>query len=102
MDRTAPITLLLLLFSAVALAGVYSYRDEKGTLHAVSTPEEIPEKYRGKEKHLASGESGSGEVNLKLDRDGNSLLIPVSFGGGIEYLMVLDTGASASMISTKI
>ena len=39
----------LLLFSAVADAGVFSYRDEKGTLHAVSSPDEIPPQFRGKE-----------------------------------------------------
>ena len=101
MKRSLPIFGVLLLCSA-AMAGVYSYRDEKGTLHAVSSPEEIPEQYRGTEKKLASPESGSGEVNLKLQRDENSLLIPVSFGAGNEYLMVLDTGASVSMISTQI
>ena len=43
-----------------------------------------------------------GEVNLKLEREGNALLIPVSFGPGNEVLMVLDTGAGVSMISTRL
>lgn len=92
----------LFLAGTVARAGVYTYRDENGTLHAVSSPTDIPEQYRGKEKVLAGSETGSGEVNLKLEREGNSLLIPVSFGGGKEVLMVLDTGASVSMISREV
>lgn len=92
----------LFLFYAVARAGVYSYRDENGTLHAVSSPDDIPAQYRGKEKQLSGAESGSGEVNIKLEREGNSLLVPVSFGAGNEYLMILDTGASVSMISNRI
>jgi predicted aspartyl protease len=93
---------LLLLVASAALAGVFSYRDENGTLHAVSSADEIPPQFRGTEKHLQGTESGTGEVNLKLERDHNSLLIPVTFGAAGEVLMVLDTGASVSMINSTI
>ncbi len=94
--------LILATMGPLALGGVYSYRDEKGTLHAVSSPDEIPERYRANVKQLSSEESGSGDVNLKLEREGNSLIIPVSFGAGVEAPMILDTGASVSMISTSL
>ncbi len=100
--KVGVILLPLLLLGPAVNAGVYSYRDANGTLHAASSPEDIPLEFRGKEKHLSSTESGSGEVNLKLEREGNSLLLPVSFGPGLQALMILDTGASISMISSSI
>lgn len=97
------LTLAFYCLPAAAHAATFSYRDDKGTLHAVSSQDDIPERYRGHEKTLTQKSSvNPGEVNLKLERVGNSLLIPVSFGDGVEVLMVLDTGASTSMISTSI
>jgi len=97
---------LAYLLPALALGGtVMTYKDENGTLHAVMNENEIPEKYRAGSKKLAgstSTESGSGEANVKLVRERNSLMIEVGYGAGGTHLMVLDTGASISMISKKV
>jgi len=85
-----------------ALAALFTYRDEKGKLHAVSSPDEIPEKYRRGAKTVSDKKNEPEGANIKLDRSNNSLFIEVSFGEAGKHLMVLDTGASISMISEKL
>ena len=100
-----PFLLAVLAGASSARAGVYTYRDEKGTLQAVSSPDEIPEKYRANSKVLSSGRpeaAPSGEAEVSLRRLGNSLLVPVDFGKAGVHPMVLDTGAEISMISESL
>ena len=99
-----PFLLILILSSNGTLAGVYTYRDENGTLQAVSSQDEIPEKYRNKSKALSGPkvEVPANEAEVPLVKLGNSLLVQVNFGAAGNHLMVLDTGASGSMISEKL
>lgn len=100
-----PFLLAFLGCAVSAWAGVYTYRDENGTLQAVSSPEDIPEKYRAHSKALSTSRSEpapSGEAEVNLRRLGNSLIVPVEFGKAGVHPMVLDTGAEISMISEKL
>ena len=98
----AIIYFILFNFSQAANADLFTYRDEKGTLHAVRSAEEIPLKFRGQEKKLSVAKSSKKELHLRLKRISNSFYVPVNFGDTEEFDFVLDTGASVSMISTQI
>lgn len=92
---------VLLLLPAPGWAGLITYRDDKGTLHVVQSVSEIPEKYRKRTRVIAS-ERDSNQAIFKLKGTNGSLLIDVKFGDAGTHPMVLDTGATSTMISKKI
>ncbi|HEY8278674.1 MAG TPA: retropepsin-like aspartic protease [Bdellovibrionota bacterium] len=95
----------LFLFCFSAGAGLFSYKDKNGTLHAVTSEDQIPEEYKAKSRKVSSSTEStapSKDLTLKLEREGNTLLIPVRFGDAGEFLMILDTGAGMTMISKEI
>lgn len=97
-----PLLLLSLLYALPAQAGLYKYKDEKGTLHVVDSADAVPEKYREKSEAVRKKGAGPSKGDVELQKEGNSLLVTVDFGKGVEATLVLDTGASISMISPSI
>ena len=79
-------------------AEIFYYRDEKGALHGVDSPALIPMQYQEKTKSLGTI-APSGKV--KLEREGNTLFVPVKIGS-LQTILVLDTGAGKTVISKKI
>lgn len=97
------LSLVALLVAPAADAGVYTYRDENGTLQAVSSPDEIPEKFRKGSKALfPKVEAPKNDADVPLRREGNSLIVDVKFGDAGTYPLILDTGAEISVISEEM
>ena len=94
--------LLAFLLCVPGQAEIFYYKDEKGSLVAVDSMDMIPEKYREVTQKLDRPEANASEATIQLVRQGNSLLIPVTFGSSVKALMVLDTGASVTMVSRNI
>lgn len=94
---------LLALLPLSAAAGIVYYKDAEGNLHAAESMDQIPEKFRSRTKSLASTENDRSRLTLQLKREGNALLVPVTFGEeGVEATLILDTGASITLIPKRI
>lgn len=96
--------LLPLLLSALpsARAEIFYYKDEKGDIHAVDSPALLPEQYRQKTQSVRRLDADQSRVTMQLQRKGNSLLIPVTFNNGATATLILDTGASLTVLPKRI
>jgi len=50
----------------VAIADIYQWKDESGTVHFTDTPSSIPEKYRSRQKRVLRAPSESGRPGLTI------------------------------------
>lgn len=100
--RRALFALTLLLVAADSSAGIVYYKDEQGNIHAVDSPDLIPEQYREKAQTIRRLDADSSHAVVQLERRGNSLWIPVTLGTGTSAVLVLDTGAEHTMISSRL
>lgn len=96
-------TLLLLglIISAAVHAEIVYYKDEKGNMHAADSIDGIPPQFREKTKRLDGRTPNSSQLTITLERQGNSLLVPVSLAG-TNTTLVLDTGAGVTLVPSEI
>jgi clan AA aspartic protease (TIGR02281 family) len=119
---------LLVAFCAaqVSIAGVYTYRDDKGKIHFVDAISKIPKQYRKNEKGVrkipdarkvapqsssASGQhmqlpgavASNGEIEVPLiPTSGGNFLVDIVINGSIDARLILDTGASFITLTEDI
>jgi len=130
-SRCFAITFLILAFLVTAgEAGIYSYKDDKGTTHYTNDLSKIPEEFRGKNKGFrkhkeARKPSGTarvpvpipaptapvaipglpantGEIHVPLIPRGNNFNVDVLLNGIVTASLVLDTGASSISLSKEV
>jgi len=95
--------LILSLQLPVAHAALITYRDDKGTLHVVSSENEIPEQYRNKKKKIADISKRTlipGQAPVY--KQGNAYLVDVDFGKGGVHRMEIDLKHPFTTISPAI
>ncbi len=111
-----------LAFSCGALAGIYSWKDEKGGIHFTDDLSKIPQQYRSKESGLTRhretapppatlsndvpglgvGPSDFTERNVPLVSAGTgNAFVEVLLNGKVKGIFMVDTGASMTTISDK-
>ncbi len=113
---------IFVLSVAPALAGIFSYKDEKGKIHFTDDPAKIPQKYRGKnkglKKHKEKAAPPPSEEQLSqvmfgpADRKVHHIPLEMSGNGGarvktrlnrrVNANLIVDTGASMVTISPRV
>ncbi len=118
---------LFVVFFAVqaSLAGIFSYRDDKGAIHFTDDISKIPKQYRDNEqgvrKHreargayratpkpsaaieLPGSVSSNGEVQIPLiPAGGGNFLVDTILNGRVKARLMLDTGASLITLTEEI
>jgi len=103
------ITIFFLTLSTAVLPGLaradfFQYTDQDGTVVMVDDEGKIPPQYRKKTRTTKGGQaSGSRTTAVRIRQ--NQALVPVRFSyrnTTVEAWMLLDTGASTTMISTGL
>jgi hypothetical protein len=94
---------LLALLLATPAPALITYRDEKGTLHAVKSEEEIPEQYRKKTKRLKNT-SGSPEIPgiATLTTVKGLQLVDVNVASLGTYKFVVDSKEWVTTVNSEI
>ena len=121
------VLVLFVVFCVVqgSLAGIFSYRDDKGAIHFTDDISKIPKQYRNREqgvrKHreargayratpqpsvaieLPGSVSSNGEVQVPLiPVGGGNFLIETVLNGRVKARLMLDTGASLITLTEEI
>jgi clan AA aspartic protease (TIGR02281 family) len=104
-SAVAAISVYLLLACAFpAAADFFQYTDKDGTVVIVDDEGKIPEKYRKKTKTTKSAKSANSAVTaVKIQN--NNVFVPVTLcyrNKSVEVTMLLDTGASTTIISIDV
>jgi predicted aspartyl protease len=100
----APLFLILLLSPQTALADLFQYTDQSGTVVIVDDESKIPRKYR-KQIKTTKAETGSISRTTSVKIRNNQVLVPVRFSyrdRTVDAWLLLDTGATGTVISTKV
>lgn len=115
----------ILFLAQGSLAGIFSYRDDKGAIHFTDDISKIPQKFRdsdkGVRKHreaqgayratpktsaeveLPGSVSSGGEVQVPLiPAGGGNFLIDTVLNGRVQARLMLDTGASLITLTEEI
>jgi clan AA aspartic protease (TIGR02281 family) len=108
MTRLFLMTICLILSSAAlppaARADFFQYTDQDGTVVMVDDESKIPAQYRKKTRTTKGGQSaGSKSTSVRIRN--NQALVPVRFSyrnSTVEAWLLLDTGATTTMISTSL
>ena len=108
MSRLSLITLCLILsvvvFPPAARADFFQYVDQDGTVVMVDDESKIPPQYRKKTRTTKGGQAaGSKSTSVRIRN--NQAIVPVRFSyrnSTVEAWLLLDTGATTTMISTAL
>ena len=103
---------LVLILPAPALAQVYRWEDQRGTVYYTNTPERVPESQRPQIDPLApappppaedpiapSALARSGTVTRIPFAPGDAILVSARIGGAGPVTLILDTGADRTMVA---
>jgi aspartyl protease family protein len=112
MKLVAPLALVL---AGVALsnpargAEFYRWVDDKGIVHFTDNPHNIPEKRRGNAKRIQGTATPPGaaaepappaKASVPFEKHGSVVIVKASLNGKAPVKLILDTGASFTMISS--
>jgi Aspartyl protease/Domain of unknown function (DUF4124) len=104
---------VVLLVPALALAEVYRWEDEQGTIYYTNAPEQIPAPYRARFGPIpprppsppvetrAAAVSSSGAITRIPYTPGAPILVSASIGGAGPLTLILDTGADRTLITPQ-
>jgi clan AA aspartic protease (TIGR02281 family) len=95
--------IILSLFSVTAFADYFSYTNSDGTVVMVDDESKIPTKYRKKTRSTKAGEAKSKFTAVRVRK--NQVFVPVQLtyrGNTVEAWLLLDTGASTTLISSSL
>lgn len=101
---TICIILIMPMVSRTALADIFQYTDAHGTVVMVDDESKIPKKFRNQTRITRSDSAGERKITSVIVRN-NHVLVPVRFSyhdTTVEALLLLDTGATTTVISTKL
>ena len=116
MRRLLFLTVLCVVIVApsVALAQIYRWVDDRGTPHYAEGVDNVPERYRGAAVPLglrnapaapeSSGTATTGVVNSDTEVrfvPGRHIIVNARINGGSTVKLILDTGASQTLISPR-
>jgi Aspartyl protease/Domain of unknown function (DUF4124) len=111
MRRSAAALLGVALLPALALAQVYRWEDQRGTVHYSNTPEREPEAPRASPPLPSSpvkiGEMSPAPVSpsVAITRipytPGVPILVKATIGGAGSLMLILDTGADRTMVAPE-
>lgn len=94
-----------IIFTALAHARLYYYKDSNGNIKAVDHPSKIPSDKKDAYKKLDRKISSlrSDELIIPFKKKGNSMIVQVTFGDNkITVPMIIDTGATHTTVTSKI
>ena len=92
---------VLFWFSTAQATELHYWKDKDGAMHVVDSSDNVPETFKSNSTVLHEFGEGLTHVHVQLERRGGSLILPVVLNGTIEARMILDTGASQSMIAKR-
>jgi clan AA aspartic protease (TIGR02281 family) len=106
--RTTFIALLLLVSLPAAAADFYRWVDEKGVVHFTDNVHNIPQSRRGTAHRIQGTESSVREAmpmaptkaSIPFEKHGSVVIVSATLNGKTAVKLVLDTGASFTMISS--
>lgn len=101
---TTILILLLPAFSPSVRADFFQYTDENGTVVMVDDEGKIPRKFR-KQTRTTKADPGGGSMATSVTVRNNQVLVPVRFSyrdTTVDAWLLLDTGATTTMISTDL
>jgi predicted aspartyl protease len=101
---TTFLILILPAFFLTAQADFFQYTDQNGTVVIVDDESKIPQKYR-KKTRTTKADPGGGSKSTAVRVKNNQVSVPVRFGyrnTTVDAWLLLDTGASTTLISTDL
>lgn len=95
--------ILMALLQAMPALALITYRDDKGTLHAVKSEEEIPEQYRSKTKRLKNANAGPDTPGIApLTSVKGAQLVEVTVASLGTYKFVVDPKEWVTTVNSEI
>ena len=107
---------IVLLLPALAMAQVYRWQDQRGTLYYTNTPERVPESLRphadpptspsaplaGLDSAVPAALARSSSLTRIPFAPGDPILVSARIGGTGPLILILDTGADRTMIAPQV
>jgi len=103
MRKLSVILFTCLVFTTSARADYYQYTDSSGTVVMVDDESKVPAKYRKKLRSEKSSAGASKTTSVSIRN--NQVMVPVRLSyrnNTVEARLVLDTGATTTMITTAL
>jgi predicted aspartyl protease len=101
---TIVLILILSAFSLTSWADFFQYTDQDGTVVMVDDESKIPKKYR-KQTRTTKADPGGESTTTAVRVQNRQVLVPVRFNyrdRTVEAWLLLDTGATTTMISSNL
>ncbi len=95
--------LALILAAGPAVAAIYKWVDEAGTVHFTDNLQQVPPRYRGQVRSMSDRLPPSRpQARIPLESTPSGYLVDVRLNGRTKARLVLDTGASATVLSRGV